>query len=248
MKIKDAAWECENLGLNVLEIEFESGEQRFDSAALRRIEQADYVLVRVPVGQTELIHGLEDDGFRFLATQCSMTIDLQKQVNPPAVAKTICRQIDCREVTSTDELDQIVSRIDTNMFDTDRISMDPALSNHHALKRHHHIIRSLFADRRNVCQGLYLRDELIGFFQLQYRSDQHYFASLAGVFSSYKGSGLGVAAIWLPVQWAKQNHLQRLSTSNSINNPDSVRMHLAVGYSVERFHYVLRRMIEKDEK
>ena len=172
-----------------------------------------------------------------------MTIDLLREVDQPAFTKSICRHIDARDVRTTDELEQILSRVDTNMFDTDRISMDPALSGDLALKRHHHIIRSLFADQRNICRGLYLRDELIGFFQLQYRSDQHYFASLAGVFSSYKGSGLGVATIWLPIQWASQNQVQRLSTSNSTNNPDSVRTHLAVGYGIEGFHYVLRRMI-----
>ena len=30
MKIRDAKWECENLGLNVVEIEFETGEQNIE--------------------------------------------------------------------------------------------------------------------------------------------------------------------------------------------------------------------------
>lgn len=243
MKIRDAVWECENLGLRVLEVEFEHGDRQFDSETLRQLEGADYVLVRVPSGQTELIHRLEDDGYRFLATQCAMTLDLHRQVQQPAVARTVCRHVAARDLSSRDELESILSRMDAEMFDTDRISMDPALPNERALQRHRDIVRALFADRRNVCQGLYVGAELVGFFQLQYRSDRHFFASLAGVFSSFKGSGLGLAAIWLPVQWALDNNVRQLSTSNSTNNPDSVRMHLEVGYRIERFDYVLRRIL-----
>lgn len=248
MKIRRADWECENLGGEFLEIEFAAGEQGWDPAADRQLAAADYVLARLPVGDTPLLHQLEDQGFRFLATQCSMVIDLAPPPQRPAVAATICRQVHTREVASSLELNQILEQVDADMFHTDRISMDPSLPNDQAAKRHRDIVRGLFADRRNVSQGLYLRDEMIGFFQLQYRSDQHFFASLAGVFPPYQGSGLGVAAIWLPIQWALGQGVRRLTTSNSTNNPDSVRMHLAMGYRIERFDYVLRRLIPRVPK
>jgi len=247
MRIRRAEWECENLGLNAMEVEFEPGDQSLETEAQRQIEESDYVLVRVPVGQTRLVHELEEAGFRFLATQCFMAVDLVQPVRTPALAKAVDRHVRPRPITTADQLDQVLCRVDGNMFDTDRISMDPALPSELALKRHQDIIRSLFDDDRNISQALYLGDELIGFFQLQYRSDQHFFASLAGVFSPHKGSGLGVAAIWLPLHWAMQTGVRSLTTSNSTNNPDSVRVHLAMGYRIERFDYVLRRTSRKGQ-
>ena len=238
MNASPSEWDSACLDLDIVQIRFDdvesySGEAREAAAA------AEYVLAKVPMGNVRLLHELEQEGYRFLATQISIVLDIDDRPEPPLFVQSLARRIDARPLADG-QLEELLSKIDADMVDTDRVSLDPALGRDLALHRHRAWVRDEYADPRNVLRGLFLGADLVGFFLLGHVTAEHYFASLAGVFSRYKGSGLGVAAIWKPIEWAEQNGVKRLTTRNSSNNPDSLKTHLALGYRVERLEYILR--------
>jgi GNAT superfamily N-acetyltransferase len=241
MRIVEALWERRNLGREVLEIEFEANDKEWDPGALKRAVSADYVLAKVPAGNVRLVHALEDDGYRFLEAQITIQIDLSQPLKPPASADAICASVASRAITQPAALDELLFAMDTGMFNTDRVSLDPVLGPGPALTRYQNWIRDEFSNVENVLQGLYLGQKPVGFFLLRKLSAEHYFASLAGVFTLYRGTGLGVAAMWKPIEWALANGARRLTTRNSANNPASLKIHLAVGYQIQRVHYLLRK-------
>ena len=73
MKIINATWEKRNLGCDAYEIQIERKDLKNFSSIMSDLKKQDfsgaYVTVKMPVGNLEALHALEDDGFRFMETQ-----------------------------------------------------------------------------------------------------------------------------------------------------------------------------------
>ena len=68
---------------------------------------------------------------------------------------------------------------------------------------------------------------------------------LAGLFDKDKNSGFGFSVLYYPMVEAKRMGLKKMITGVSANNPDSVKMHLALGYQIKTMDYTLVKHIEE---
>ena len=78
MKIINAHWEERNTGMKVLEIVFNRKDKLKVFIDLIIEEKFDYIVAKVPGGKTELIHELENSGYRLLENQIQISVKVEE--------------------------------------------------------------------------------------------------------------------------------------------------------------------------
>lgn len=240
MKIINATWEKRNLGLDVIEIEFEPNDNVKSINNLHGLK-ADYFVVKLPIKNLLLAHEIEDDGFRFMETQFNLSLDLTKDIKGPSYLKKISEKVTYREINNQRSFEEILDRIDEKMFDTDRVSLDYILPKNTILKRYKGWIKDEFAKNSIICELLRGKAS-IGFFLLKKRNAETMDSILAGIFSKYKKLGLGFAVIEKHVEFSRKNNFKKVVTRVSSNNLVSLKMHLELGYEIKGLNYVFRKI------
>ena len=150
MKITNATWEKRNFGMDAYEISIEKKDMRDYQEVLKKIDEQNfhnaYVVIKMPTGNLKLLHALEDKGYRFLETQLSMVNHFE-----PIESESNMLALDIKNECTVEiapkkieEWDKVINKITPGMFDTDRVSLDPALGNDMACKRYKNWCRDLF--------------------------------------------------------------------------------------------------------
>ncbi|HEX9659567.1 MAG TPA: hypothetical protein VGA18_04665 [Rhodothermales bacterium] len=240
MRVVEATWEKRNLGLAVAEVtldgDFASLTDEIDAVRARH----DYVLVRVPARRVSELHQLEDLGFRFIEAQFELVADLVRPKACDEAIEAMTAHTRFATVSEAADVESVLEKIDEDTFDHDRVALDPLLGPKLSLQRVRNWIRDDFPKDGNVLAKLFDGPREVGFFMLKRGEPGHYFSTLAGVFSPYRNSGIGLAAIRMPLIWAQQHGAKRVTTRNSSNNIESFRAHLAAGYEIRGISYLLR--------
>jgi RimJ/RimL family protein N-acetyltransferase len=240
MRVVEATWEKRNLGLVVAEVTLD-GDLTSLPAELDDVRaRHDYVLVRVPARRVGVLHRLEDLGFRFIEAQFELLADLVRPKPCADAIAAITARTRFEPVSDAADLESLLGKLDEATFANDRVALDPLLGPKLSLQRCRNWIRDEFPKEGNVLAKLIYGDREAGFFLLRQAEPAHYFSTLAGVFTPYRNSGIGLAAIRLPLVWAQQHGAKRVTTRNSSNNLESFRAHLAAGYEVQGISYLLR--------
>lgn len=247
MKIIKATWENRNLGCDAYEITLDRKDLKNFDAVLDEIHTQDfagaYVTLKMPVGDLKALHALEDDGFRFMETQFH-TADYFEPKETPDEAADLMKNAE-RTVIPKDraEWERIISKITPDMFDTDRISLDPLLGKEMACKRYQNWCRDLFdnpnswmwvmkVDGQEVSFGLNVRDA-------EKQTDD---GILGGVFAEFKNEGYGIFQ-----SCDKEKSKTKCKTVVSSNNPAMLRIYQHFGRIITKELYVLRKIYEEKE-
>ena len=244
MKIIKATWENRNLGCDAYEITLDRKDLKNFDAVLDEIHTQDfagaYVTLKMPVGDLKALHALEDDGFRFMETQFHIA-DYFEPKETPDEAADLMKNAE-RIVIPKDraEWERIISKITPDMFDTDRISLDPLLGKEMACKRYQNWCRDLFdnpnswmwvmkVDGQEVSFGLNVRDA-------EKQTDD---GILGGVFAKFKNIGYGI------FQSGELNRKTKGKTIVSSNNTAMLRIYQHFGKIITKEMYVLRKIYEE---
>ena len=241
MKSVDAVWERTNLGLGVLELQLEPGDtdlSKLEAELKARAATHDYFLVKVPAGSARLVQGLEDRGFRFLETQATLCRSAAGYAPPPAFA-AMTAKMSCARVEDKAGLEDVLAAMDEEMFVADRVSQDPALGSAQALARYRHWIRSDFDKKAKRLYLMRHGRQDFGFFTAS-ESEGALNILLGGTYTPYKGKGLGMGVIHLPLAVAADIGAALCVTAASSNNLAVINLYMAFGYRIDGLHYVLR--------
>ena len=245
MNIVSAYWEKENLDLNVAEVHFENGEL-IHRDSLCVLDEYDYIVANVPVMNNKLIHQLENDGYRFLESILSLELFGLSTYKVPSIFDIYTSSIESIRVTDEETINNIYNEIDNNIFTTDRVSIDPMLGVEYAAKRFKNWIRnSLLESDKSYLYVVRFDAKLIGFFLLQEHDKNLFTSVVAGLFNNYINSGLGGAVLVAPVLEAKKLGGKKIVTRNSLNNTESLKFHLELGYKLNKGNYVFRKFKSK---
>jgi len=242
MKIIDAVWEKRNLGLRVGEIQFERTDLIDALHTPLPFGSYDYLVAKVPTNMLPLVHKLERLKFYFLETQFDLKKDLRKGLQIPQEFSWINDRVNTSVISDTNRIEEILAKIDSSMFDSDRVSIDPLLGSKPGAERYRNWIRDEMSRGEAVLVELSLEGASIGFFLLSNFRAEYCFSTLAGIYSEFKGCGFGLSAIAMPIIFAKEQKAKFIHTVNSSNNQQSLKIHLACGYSIENISYVFRWM------
>ncbi len=246
MKIIKAFWENRNLNRDAYEIILERRDLKDFKQTLKVIHEQNfsgaYVVIKMPVGNLQALHKLEDEGFRFMETQ----FHIKDYFEPKETSEDISEfmQEAERVVVSKDkkEWERIISKITPDMFDTDRISLDPYFGKEIACKRYQNWCLDLYNNPNSWMWVMKVREDEVAFgINIRNEEKQIDEGILGGVFAEFKHIGYGLSL-------SGDRSSVKLKTVISSNNLPMLRIYQHFGKIIIKEMYVLRKLYEENKK
>ncbi|MBP1994431.1 GNAT family N-acetyltransferase [Paenibacillus eucommiae] len=242
MKKVDAFWEMRNLGKTVLEINFDENDTTDSLNILAsEFETYDYLIAKVPKEKMDLIHALEDNGFRFMETQFELLYNLNKTKEPSSFVKKTSEQSQYKKVDTFDQLSMFLSKIEEDLFITDRISLDPLFGTKIAHKRYLNWLSDALLSDTSAIYEVEVKSRDVGFFYVIEKNSTTCYGVLASVYKKYRNSGLGLVVLESAFKYAKEAGYSKVMTRVSSNNLEALRVNINVGFECRDVHYILRK-------
>lgn len=241
MKIVEATWERRNLGRDVWEITLGREDMADVGKTLAALNDSRfagaYVCVKMPVGNLKVLHALEDDGFRFLETQLSLMSRFDAD-DVMGLCENANAHVEFVTVEKNEAAwERVISKVVPEMFDSDRISLDPLLGPEIACRRYQNWMRDLLQNPNSELMLMMLDGREVAFnIDIVEGGTRH--GMLAGNFPEFKNTGYGLALI----AGTPEKH-RKIRTAVSSNNPQVLRAHQNCGRVVYKEMYVLRKFM-----
>jgi hypothetical protein len=140
-------------------------------------------------------------------------------------------------------LNDVINNISEDLFNTDRISLDPEFNSHQSLIRYRNWIKNEY--KKNELYEIVYCSKKIGFFMIKYIDNDSMDPVLASLYPRYKNFGLGFSIIELPIKVAIEKSVKFIETKVSSNNLPVVKLYIEYKYSIVNINYVLRKIIKK---
>ena len=241
MKISDAFWEKRNLGVTCYELQLELADKPEAVAKeLDDLEERQYMVARIPSSCCGLVQLFQNRGYSFAEAAIMLENDLRKFHSkkfeiPPKLQK-ICGRCSWRAMNET-ELLQLSEEIHKNIFQTDRVYLDPEFTSEQAAQRYEYWTRDLMRQGA-VPYKVVMNGEIVGFF-LNREIEPHVFDGLlAAAYREYAGSGMGYCIQYAGIMHALEQGGIRYLGHVSGNNPAVLKILLSIGFSIKKLEYV----------
>jgi len=241
MKIIDCPWELANLDCRVAEISVNADEE-IDKNAIHELESKyDYLVLKVQSGK--MLHNIiaADMGFVLAETQMEMVKNKRDwHLEDDALTKRLMEQLTVEPITTEEGLDELLSLITDDMFNTDRIYLDPEFGPKYSARRYKNWTRTEW-ERGTMLYKYLFRGKYVGF-SLAKKHEDDLVCLLAGCFRQYQNTGIG---LWIPLvpELYPNMEYKRYTTRISTNNIPVWRMYNHQKYEVAGFDYVFIKHI-----
>lgn len=240
MKLIDAFWEKKNLDLNVLEIQFD----KYDSVdTYFNYDNYEYILAKIPVGRIDLVHRLENEGFVFLETQISLYKKVSDKEENYKYINYISKGTSFIQIKDKNNMEELLNRIDKDLFNTDRISLDPYFDSEIANRRYKNWIRQEFDNTDSMLYELQYNGEKIGFSLIKINENTMHLL-LSGLYSNYKNSGFGFTIVEKPLKLSRELGIKSVKTNISTNNLNVHKLYEKFGFNIRNMKYVMRKIVK----
>lgn len=233
MKIIDATWEKENLGVTSKEVLVDLNDSVNDVKAGLVNLNDQYIVVKVPASLFGITALVQDMGYRFVEEMIEVEHDLH-EVKRSRILQRLYDSLDYREMTASD-IETLYSEVDKGMFSTDRISNDPHFSAELSARRYKNWIKSML-NTGAIPYVMSYKGEPAGFIILTTKDRIVYHSVLGGGYEKFRKTGLGMVQ--------KEPEIVRLlggkfvSTNVSSNNVNQCRALLANGFTVRNINHI----------
>jgi hypothetical protein len=237
MKIIDAVWEKENLGVTCQEIVVNDMDRIDELKETLNHIYSDYSIVKISPNMPNHMVLIQNLGYQYIETNIQMLVTKDSFVLPD-IYKRYLNDVNYHLATIDEQryiLDHILSG---NIFDTDKIAIDPLFSKKHSGKRYYNWSKQILESKGRM-YAIYFKKEMIGF-SLNYsvKSDESN-AFLGGLLPQYRNKGLGFLPIYVNTLSSFDNDEYKIRTGVSSNNFPILRLHLSLGFIIEKLTYVL---------
>ncbi|MDD4690577.1 MAG: hypothetical protein PHE51_12655 [Eubacteriales bacterium] len=236
MKVVDAFWEKRNLGLTAIEITLDKDDQieQVSEQLSLSIVKCDYVVVKLPVGRVDISFLLSELGFTFIESMYHMSHNLQPMLLNE-YQSDIVGDMSLISIKDND-LEFILDKIRTGIFNTDRVSLDPFFSMDQAASRYVEWLKDELKRGTEIFNVVYNRHKA-GFIVLKKTGDG-YHNFLDGIYDEFTGKGFAVCMRYLLNEEARKRGSEFLSTNISSNNIASLKSMFKCGFSITDTTYV----------
>lgn len=247
MKIIDAFWEKRNLDVDVIEIELDKKDMIDINTSISKITElrsrGKLIYIKAPVGNLELIHALEDLGFRFLECQLKISKNIE-EYTPPTSIKSLLENTRAQIIEKNNyELQKLLKNITLGMFCTDRIFLDPLWGDSNkklSAVRYKNWIKDIFFNEDIISYYILHHNNKVGFGVSKIDKDRGYvYLLLGGAFRDRQDPIAGVAFINAPLALFSENS-KKIETAISANNLAACKLYSEFGYKINKVVYVLR--------
>lgn len=246
MRIIEATWDKRNFGIDTYEIELDIKDLKNFDKTFKDIKDKNfknsYVTIKLPVGNLDALHKLEDDGYRFMETQLYLVQHFQPEILQMNSKKDVKNNISVEVVPKDKEAwENVINNITPGMFDKDRISLDPKLGLEIACKRYKNWCRDLFENPNSEMIVRKYNNEIFGFSVSILDKERGTLDGLiGGIFEKYKDLGLG--STWMNDFENSPDKNYKTKTAVSSNNLSVLKIHQHCGRIIYKERYVLRKI------
>lgn len=245
MKIIEASWEKRNLGRDCFEVTLDKSDllncPKIIEELSSPVYQKCYLVLKMPVGNLEFLHSLEDFGFRFMENQFLLSKDLSEYESPVILNNSFVSRVEIKK--EVDAWEEIIDLISVDMFNTDRIYLDPQLENSVSSKRYKNWIRDLVSNPDAHLFATYENDKIIGFgIDIWNEKKKIVRGLLGGIFSDKIESGYSFYLWDQSLKFNKNHGFKKFVTSISSNNARVLDIYMYFGYKIYNQYYVLRKI------
>lgn len=238
MIVVNAHWEKRNLGVSCIEILLEAKDPLEKALLAFTNSSTEYQIIKFPTTRPELIFLVQENGFKFTEIQ----IVCERTAQTPILDKMPTRfvnSIHC-EISNGDQKKDIEKNIDSGMFKTDRVSIDPHFTKFQSANRY----RGWLADELHQGASLYSlihNTSSIGFFILRNHGNGDYRSPLGGIFSEFQSKGYGLCLNYHEIKQATSLGAKTITVAYSSNNPAVGTINRMLGYREKPSSYVFVR-------
>ena len=236
MKTIEATWENRNLGVETKEFEFEPS----DSIATIDLVDKDtfeYGVLKIPSTRPDaLIYAkkrnyiLIEDIHNLICT--INKLEISKQYSG------LLHRIRFSEANDNEIYYILQTMKSGTTYTTDRIAIDPFWGQKISGLRYYNWVQDLLKKDNSMVFVSYVKEKIAGY-NVSEITENGIHGILGAVMPDVKAVGLGLAVHYFPIGYAKEHHINRVYTSVSSNNLNSLRSALAVGYQIANIDYVL---------
>lgn len=231
MRVIDAFWERESLGLSAAEILIEGSDT--PDGVLNQLSDVDaeYQVAKLPAGRMDLSETLRQAGFSFSEGLLALSIPVDDPASTAAGEAS-----DYSLMTEVEEV-QLEQVILAGLFATDRISNDSNFTPMQAARRY---LRWIKDEKGRGADLLALQHagQTVGFVLIRKVDEKTCHSYLVGIYPEFGGRGLSDLIVSSGRQYARSKGCSLLTTSVSANNLGSLRAHFKAGYLPTSVQYV----------
>jgi len=242
MKFIEAFWEKRNLGVNTLEIEFDNNEEINYLLFKDKIKNYKHIVAKVPNSNIKICHLLEQNGFKFMESQIFIKKNLRNYSKENDYFNKFLEKISIQQIIDKSSLEKLLSLIDEDMFNTDRISLDEYFGKKKAMYRYQNWIRDEFNNDKSELYELITQDEKIGFFLIKSIQKNSIDGLLGGIYTKFKDYGMGLSIIQKPMEIAISRNKKYFKTRISSNNIPIIKLYNLYGFEIYDIKYVFRKI------
>ncbi len=241
MEIIRTNWEERNLGLISFEVILAKGDtlQNFLEQEKILIEKgAKYIAVKAAVNDSDFLFELPANDYIFIEAGFSLLLK-KNNYKYPLFIERFDGDITVKIALSHTDQNRIYCEIENNIFDSDRISLDPHFMTSIASTRYVNWIKDLVS-QGCVLYQVFLKNDVIGFYVFKRIDNKKVQGVLTGTFKKYLNSGIGTVITKRLCDTVWGLNYDYLYASVVSNNIKALRTNLLFGYEIESIshHYV----------
>ncbi|MDR3058026.1 MAG: hypothetical protein LBU84_07790 [Prevotella sp.] len=234
MKIVNAVWEKRNMGISCIEAHIEEKDAAPEIIANLSENEAQYMVVKIPSTRVDLLFTLSKEGYIFIETMFGLFMKLDCiHGSMPDKFSSIKYSL-----MADGDIEQVYFEIESGMFSTDRISLDPHFSPKQVSDRYKGWIEDELA-RGAQLLNIMDQDISIGFCAFRKLTNDTYLEFLNGLYPAFHGKGLGLVLVSCLGSYIIESGGKFFTASISSNNIPSLKNHLRYGCLPDSIEYVL---------
>lgn len=239
MQVQDCPWEIENIGKKTVQLNYALKDIYNSEEVNGAIAGYQYVVAKVPCGNISCLLGLQQDGFRVMETQLSLSKKMKDFDFDDRLLRVFKGRLHYEIISNEDGLNRVLSRMTPNMFSTDRIYLDPEFGPEIGLRRYRNWTRTEFERGATVCEWN-VDGEVIGY-GLGKERNGTYYGLLGGVYEKYQDEGYGILTAAGNCLFPKMNgwNVRVCKTAISSNNMPVVDFYTHLNFRIYEMTYVL---------
>lgn len=245
MKVTDCFWEQTNIGKHTVEITIEKGDDFSTNAIKDLIGEYEYAVIKVPMKMVDFNFGLSAMGFTIIETQIHVSKKYKDfDFNAPYIS-VFYPDIEFEEVTTSEQLEEIICQMTSDMFSTDRIVLDAQFGTLIGMKRYQNWMKTEHeANKSRLCKILY-RGKHIGFFMFRIKQNE-VDVMLGGIYKKYQGYGIGILTPASLFLYAKKSNIpfKKMVTAISSNNMPVIQLYNFLNFKIDNMTYVFVKHIK----
>lgn len=238
MKIVDCVWELRNLGVNTVEVTVERGDKYDEKVFIQLEDKYGYKVVKVPENMVVFNMGLSSLGYSFIETQIDISMKVKDFNYDDKWIKRLEPYCSFRDIETEDSFEETLQRINSEMFVTDRVALDPTFGFLMGCERYKNWITSEYYKGTSKLQQTLFKNEVVGFGMYRIEGKTMH-GTLGGLYSDIKVPiGVLVPSCRL-IQIKKEGlDVDLFTTSISSNNKPIWQLYNYFNFKVDGIKYV----------